>query len=136
MSSDSEDAYLSGDESDDQANHQVTKRGYGTRSSGPVSDVVEKKSKGAAWETLERTWDELVEGADGNINSVVNNLRDAGKRKRLVMPLVDLAPFKCLQLGAQFLNPYGYSSARRVRKNQYLCALDCPKGFKKLSSWL
>jgi transcription initiation factor TFIIH subunit 2 len=37
----------------------------------------------ADWEVT-RTWENVVEGADGTINSTVEGLLEAGKRKRLV----------------------------------------------------
>lgn len=40
-----------------------------------------KQRGGAEWE-LSRTWETLVEGADGTINSTVEGLLEAGKRKR------------------------------------------------------
>lgn len=36
---------------------------------------------GAEWE-VSRTWETLVEGADGTISSTVEGLLEAGKRKR------------------------------------------------------
>ncbi|KAJ5576345.1 RNA polymerase TFIIH complex subunit Ssl1 [Penicillium sp. DV-2018c] len=42
-----------------------------------------KQRGGAEWE-LSRTWETLVEGADGTINSTVEGLLEAGKRKRLL----------------------------------------------------
>lgn len=40
-----------------------------------------KQRGGAEWE-VSRTWETLVEGADGTINSTVEGLLEAGKRKR------------------------------------------------------
>jgi transcription initiation factor TFIIH subunit 2 len=40
-----------------------------------------KQRGGAEWE-LSRTWETLVEGADGTISSTVEGLLEAGKRKR------------------------------------------------------
>ncbi|KAJ5149305.1 hypothetical protein N7448_000883 [Penicillium atrosanguineum] len=42
-----------------------------------------KQRGGAEWE-LSRTWETLVEGADGTISSTVEGLLEAGKRKRLL----------------------------------------------------
>jgi transcription initiation factor TFIIH subunit 2 len=55
--------------------HQVTRgRGGGTRASG-------QKSRGGGWEVT-RTWENVVESADGTINSTIEELLEAGKRKR------------------------------------------------------
>lgn len=40
-----------------------------------------KHRGGAEWE-VSRTWETLVEGADGTISSTVEGLLEAGKRKR------------------------------------------------------
>jgi transcription initiation factor TFIIH subunit 2 len=40
-----------------------------------------KQRRGAEWE-VSRTWETLVEGADGTISSTVGELLEAGKRKR------------------------------------------------------
>jgi transcription initiation factor TFIIH subunit 2 len=75
--------------SDDETAHQVTRgAGPGTRSRkkggllsrrGPSSGQPPRKAR---WEDLQRSWDTVVEGADGSINSTVVGLLDAGKRKR------------------------------------------------------
>jgi transcription initiation factor TFIIH subunit 2 len=68
---------------------------HGTRSTGPVRGHVSSSTRGgdreggnprrrAAWEDIQRSWDTVVEGADGSINSTIEGLREAGKRKRLV----------------------------------------------------
>jgi transcription initiation factor TFIIH subunit 2 len=91
--SDSDDDYVADDGSDDDiGNHQVSKRD-GTRSSGPVRGATGSGTRGgdtnagsnrrrAAWEDIQRSWDTVVEGADGSINSTVEGLREASKRKR------------------------------------------------------
>src|SRR4051794_12247328 len=69
--------------------------GHGTRSSGPVRAAAGSSTRGgdtnagtnrkrAAWEDIQRSWDTVVE-TDGSINSAVEGLREAGKRKRLVV---------------------------------------------------
>jgi hypothetical protein len=90
--SDSDGEYVADDLSDeDIAAHQVSR--HGTRSSGPVRGAVGSATRGgdtntgsnrrrAAWEDIQRSWDTVVEGADGSINSTVEGLREAGKRKR------------------------------------------------------
>ena len=64
------------DISDDEVEaHQVTRGGgVGSRATG-------QGSRGAGWEVT-RTWENVVEGADGTISSTVEGLLEAGKRKR------------------------------------------------------
>lgn len=89
--SDSDGEYVADDFSDDDVGaHQVSNR-HGTRSTGPVSSSTRggdttagTSRKRAAWEDIQRSWDTVVEGADGSINSTVEGLREAGKRKRLL----------------------------------------------------
>ncbi|KFY41900.1 hypothetical protein V494_02733, partial [Pseudogymnoascus sp. VKM F-4513 (FW-928)] len=63
---------------------------HATRSSGPVKgpDAArggEKEGKQgrrrAAWEDIQRSWDTVVEGADGSLSSTVEGLLEAGKRQ-------------------------------------------------------
>jgi transcription initiation factor TFIIH subunit 2 len=98
--SDSDGEYVADDLSDDDiGTHHVSN--HGTRSTGPVRGTAGSGTRGgdtnagsnrrrAAWEDLQRSWDNVVEGADGSINSTVEGLREAGKRKRSVAPLPDL----------------------------------------------
>jgi len=76
-------------ESDDDI--PVSSRGGQLRSAGPVSGPSGSNTRGgdgraprkrAAWEDIQRSWDTVVEGADGSINSTVEGLLEAGKRKR------------------------------------------------------
>jgi transcription initiation factor TFIIH subunit 2 len=75
---DSDEEYveeLSEDE-DDIDDHRVTRgTSIGTRARR------KKAREGAEWE-LSRTWESLVEDADGTISSTVVDLLEAGKRKR------------------------------------------------------
>ncbi|RDL38264.1 TFIIH basal transcription factor complex, subunit SSL1 [Venustampulla echinocandica] len=92
--SDSDGEYVADDISDEDIGaHQVST--HGTRSSGPVRGAAGSGTRGgdtnagtvrkrAAWEDIQRSWDTVVEGADGSINSTVEGLREAGKRKRLL----------------------------------------------------
>ncbi|OBT84525.1 hypothetical protein VE02_06746 [Pseudogymnoascus sp. 03VT05] len=65
---------------------------HATRSSGPVKGPEaarggEKEKQGrrrAAWEDIQRSWDTVVEGADGSLSSTVEGLLEAGKRQRLL----------------------------------------------------
>lgn len=92
---DSDGEYVADDLSDDdiEAHHIAGAGGHGTRSSGqargPIGSVTrggDRESGGnrrkAAWEDIQRSWDTVVEGADGSINSTVEGLREAVKRKR------------------------------------------------------
>lgn len=67
--------------------------GHGTRSTGATTASAGSTTKGkatggggnrrrAAWEDIQRSWDLVVEGADGSINATVEGLREANKRKR------------------------------------------------------
>lgn len=70
---DSDEEYI-GDVTEDEEDLQVTR-------SGRVRTRKRKQRGGAEWE-LSRTWETLVEGADGTISSTVEGLLEAGKRKR------------------------------------------------------
>lgn len=70
---DSDEEYV-GDVTEDEDDLQVTRKDQvGTRK--------RKQRGGAEWE-LSRTWETLVEGADGTISATVEGLLEAGKRKR------------------------------------------------------
>ncbi|KAJ5427735.1 hypothetical protein N7491_008177 [Penicillium cf. griseofulvum] len=71
---DSDEEYV-GDVTEDEDDLQVTR--------GDNPRAKRKQRGGAEWE-LSRTWETLVEGADGTINSTVEGLLEAGKRKRLL----------------------------------------------------
>lgn len=66
-----------GEVTDDEDDFQVSRTGPERRSKR------RKQRGGAEWE-LSRTWETLVEGADGTISSTVEGLLEAGKRKRCV----------------------------------------------------
>ena len=71
----SDDDYVQDISDDEVEAHQVTRgAGEGVAARG-------RGTRGAAWE-VSRTWENVVEGADGTINSTVEGLRDADKRKR------------------------------------------------------
>ncbi|KAI9053873.1 hypothetical protein LZ554_002820 [Drepanopeziza brunnea f. sp. 'monogermtubi'] len=90
----SDDEYVQGNL--DGGNRAPQPSAHGTRSTGPVRDAAAAakggdasaggtRAKGRAkWEDIQRSWDTVVEGADGSLNSTVEGLRDAGKRKRLL----------------------------------------------------
>jgi transcription initiation factor TFIIH subunit 2 len=74
---DSDDEYiggLSGDEGDD----DIIRETRGAVGHPPKR----RKQKGGAEFELARTWETLVEGADGTISSTVGGLLEASKRKR------------------------------------------------------
>jgi transcription initiation factor TFIIH subunit 2 len=92
---DSDGEYVADDLSDDDLGSVQVDGGHGTRSSGPVKGGAGSTTRGgdketggnrrrAAWEDIQRSWDTVVEGADGSINSTVEGLREASKRQRLV----------------------------------------------------
>lgn len=70
---DSDEEYV-GEVTEDEDDFQVTHNDR-TRSKR------RRQRGGAEWE-LSRTWETLVEGADGTISSTVDGLLEAGKRKR------------------------------------------------------
>lgn len=91
--SDSDDDYVADDISDDDIEAHQVSTSHGTRSAGPVKGPDGSATRGgdtnngsnrrrAAWEDIQRSWDTVVEGADGSINSTIDGLREAGKRKR------------------------------------------------------
>ncbi|KAI0995200.1 General transcription and DNA repair factor IIH subunit [Podosphaera aphanis] len=95
--SDSDGEYVADDLSDDAYQAQQTSK-HGTRAIGPAQkansgeqkaggDATEGKRanrKKAAWEDIQRSWDTVVEGADGSIDATIEGLREAGMRKRLL----------------------------------------------------
>ena len=72
---DSDEEYVQDISDDEVEAHQVT------RGAGTSSRATGHGTRGSAWEVT-RTWENVVEGADGTINSTVEGLREAGKRKR------------------------------------------------------
>lgn len=72
---DSDDEYVQEISDEEVEAHQVTRgAGNGTKASG-------QGKRGVEWEVT-RTWENVVESADGTINSTVEGLLEAGKRKR------------------------------------------------------
>ncbi|KAL6720196.1 hypothetical protein ACLMJK_002117 [Lecanora helva] len=74
---DSDDEYVQDISDDEVEAHQVT------RGAGTSSRATGQGSRGAGWEVT-RTWENVVEGADGTISSTVEGFLEAGKRKRLL----------------------------------------------------
>lgn len=62
----------------------------GQRDASDDEDVIPGNRRGAASRSraaetnfeVSRTWDQLIEGADGTITGAVENLLEAGKRRR------------------------------------------------------
>lgn len=72
---DSDGDYVQEISDDDIEAHRVTRGGRaGSRAS-------RQKARGGGWEVT-RTWENVVESADGTINSTIEELLEAGKRKR------------------------------------------------------
>ena len=71
----SDDEYVQDISDDEVEAHQVT------RGAGAASRATGQGSRGAGWEVT-RTWENVVESADGTITSTVDGLLEAGKRKR------------------------------------------------------
>lgn len=73
---DSDEDYVGAiSEEEDEGEAHVVSAGAGTRARR------RKQHGGAEWE-VSRTWESVVEGADGTISSTVEGLLEAGKRKR------------------------------------------------------
>lgn len=64
------------DASEDEDIISGRRKGAGTRSRGAERDF-----------EVTRTWDQLIEGADGTITSAVEDLLEAGKRRRYLWPI-------------------------------------------------
>ncbi len=93
MSDDSDDDYVASGSTTPEA---VERQPRGTRSirAQPLSAADGFRGGGdantngngtrrkAAWEDIQKSWEQVVEGADGSINQVVEGLRQAGKRRR------------------------------------------------------
>lgn len=91
--SDSDGEYVADDLSDDDIGAHQVSTSHGTRSTAPVRGALDSTTRGgenngganrrrAAWEDIQRSWDTVIEGADGSINFTVEGLREASKRKR------------------------------------------------------
>ncbi|KAI1179484.1 Ssl1-like-domain-containing protein [Nemania sp. FL0916] len=85
---DSDGDYQADDASEDEfGDHQVTS---GTPAGSRTRTRTDKLKKGsrkggkAAWEDLQRSWDAVVEGADGTLAGTIEGLAEAQKRARLL----------------------------------------------------
>ena len=75
---DSDEEYI-GEVSEDEDDNNIFR---GSRGEESASRVKRRKQRGGAEWEVSRTWETLVEGADGTISSTVEGLLEAGKRKR------------------------------------------------------
>lgn len=122
---DSDEEYV-GSVSDDEDDLQVTRTDQG-------QPRKRKQRGGAEWE-LSRTWETLVEGADGTISSTVEGLLEASKRKR--SESLTGAPFTTSFIDTDFLSGLaGYSKIRPLYNEvsydilflSSTCHSQCPK---------
>lgn len=82
LDSDERDDDLGDDDlGDDDEDDELDTRNAGQGSSGRSRGKRKKARDGHEFE-VSRTWETLVEGADGTISSTVEGLLEAGKRKR------------------------------------------------------
>ncbi|KAI9813995.1 MAG: hypothetical protein M1827_003459 [Pycnora praestabilis] len=83
---DSDGDYIEDISDGDPSTHQVAKGGArtATRSSGGIRGAGQGAQPKAAWEDIKRSWENVVEGADGTVSSTVEQMLEAGKRKRLL----------------------------------------------------
>ncbi|KAI1323808.1 Ssl1-like-domain-containing protein [Xylariaceae sp. FL0255] len=84
---DSDGEYQADDASEDEFDHQVTSgSASGTRSRANAEKSKKSKRQGgkAAWEDIQRSWDAVVEGADGTLAGTIEGLAEAEKRARLL----------------------------------------------------
>jgi len=88
---DSDDDYIADDNSDDNIGNSTA---HGTRSNGPAQDsrnTGDDANNRRAWEDIQRSWDTVIEGADGSIGATINSLRESNQRKRYAMCLLLLS---------------------------------------------
>ncbi|KMU73963.1 TFIIH basal transcription factor complex p44 subunit [Coccidioides immitis RMSCC 3703] len=97
--SDERDDDLGDDDEDDELDSRNVSRGRTRRSRGK-----RKKQRDGHEFEVSRTWESLVEGADGTISSTVEGLLEAGKRKRFInryvrkgCPAFTLPPYPSLR---------------------------------------
>ncbi len=80
---DSDGEYVEELSDNDISAHQVTGRTTGgARSGGRRGGRAQAAQPRARWEDIQRSWDNVVEGADGSINNTVMTMLEASKRKR------------------------------------------------------
>ena len=72
----SDDEYIQSASEDERDAHQVSRqRGTNTRNNASAANA-------SGGFEVSRTWEEVVEGADGTISGAIEGLLEAGKRKR------------------------------------------------------
>lgn len=76
---DSDEDYIASD--DEEAGAHTISKG-GRRGARPTKKTGKAAQKRERWEDIKRSWDNVVEGEDGNLSSTVAGLLEAGKRKR------------------------------------------------------
>lgn len=85
---DSDGEYIDDLSDEEISAHQVTRQGTRSRTTRPSrrqgGGSGQPAQPKARWEDIQRSWDNVVEGADGSISSTVIGLLEAGKRKRYV----------------------------------------------------
>ncbi|KAI0124570.1 TFIIH basal transcription factor complex, subunit SSL1 [Hypoxylon sp. NC0597] len=85
---DSDGEYHAGDASDEEfGDHQVTsstRHGTRSRSQADKSKKASRKGGKAAWEDIQRSWDAVVEDADGTLTGAIEGRAEAEKRARLL----------------------------------------------------
>lgn len=123
---DSDGEYVADDLSDDDiAALEIGGGGHGTRSTGRTGGPVGSNTRGgdreggntrrrAAWEDIQRSWDTVVEGADGSINSTIESLREAGKRKRSAYSCMSMINAKIPSSQGYFAIPHPFRGASFV----------------------
>ncbi|KAE8348859.1 Ssl1-like-domain-containing protein [Aspergillus coremiiformis] len=77
---DSDEEYIGEISEDENGNRDFR----GSRGGVPAFRTKRRKQRGGAEWEVSRTWETLVEGADGTISSTVEGLLESGKRKRLL----------------------------------------------------
>ncbi|KAF8420477.1 putative RNA polymerase TFIIH complex subunit Ssl1 [Tirmania nivea] len=77
---DSDDEYIEADSGDEVSHRKGTRRSAVSTRSRTKSAAPSKEK----WEEIHRSWDQVVEGADGSIASSVINLLESTKRKRVL----------------------------------------------------
>ncbi|KAI9684657.1 MAG: hypothetical protein M1829_000030 [Trizodia sp. TS-e1964] len=78
---DSDGEYIDNPLSDDEEGHNIGRTAQRSANLGPSTATAQPKAR---WEDIQRSWDTVVEGADGSISNAVTDLLEAGKRKRLL----------------------------------------------------
>ncbi|KAL7274340.1 transcription initiation factor TFIIH subunit [Rhizina undulata] len=81
---DSDEDYVEASSGDEVGNHHARRGGKHTQGARHSKNAAAKAQKREKWEDLKRSWDNVVEGADGSIASSLADQQEANKRKRLL----------------------------------------------------